>query len=155
MYRQASNASARWAQATPSQIAVAGELREAARVAIDALPDDYREVIVLSRVVGLDRAEVAAQMERTEGLGTLDPRTRDSLFAARVVGVKSGIPEEAGALHVVRACASGLQAILSAQHGEVLRQRVGLVPLPRAKRASEFAKSGISLPSGSVPSSWP
>lgn len=45
---------------------------------------------------------------------TTVPTDRDTLFAARVVGVKSGIPEEAGALHVVRACASGLQAILSA-----------------------------------------
>lgn len=45
---------------------------------------------------------------------TTVPTDRDTLFAARVVGVKSGIPEEAGALAVVRACASGLQAILSA-----------------------------------------
>ena len=45
---------------------------------------------------------------------TTVPTDRDTLFAARVVGVKSGIPEEAAALHVVRACASGLQAILSA-----------------------------------------
>lgn len=45
---------------------------------------------------------------------TTVPTDRDTLFAARVVGVKSGIPEAAGALHVVRACASGLQAILSA-----------------------------------------
>jgi len=46
---------------------------------------------------------------------TTVPSDRDSLFAARVVGVKSGIPEEAGALHVVRACASGLQALISAE----------------------------------------
>ncbi|MEM6439693.1 MAG: thiolase family protein [Pseudomonadota bacterium] len=46
---------------------------------------------------------------------TTVPSDRDSLFAARVVGVKSGIPEEAGALQVVRACASGLQALLSAE----------------------------------------
>ncbi len=45
---------------------------------------------------------------------TTVPTDRDTLFAARVVGVKSGIPEDAGALAVVRACASGLQAILSA-----------------------------------------
>ena len=45
---------------------------------------------------------------------TTVPTDRDTLFAARVVGVKSGIPEKAGALAVVRACASGLQAILSA-----------------------------------------
>lgn len=45
---------------------------------------------------------------------TTVPSGRDSLFSARVVGIKSGIPESAGALAVVRACASGLQAILSA-----------------------------------------
>ncbi len=45
---------------------------------------------------------------------TTVPSDRDSLFAARVVGIKAGLPEEAGALGVVRACASGLQAILSA-----------------------------------------
>ena len=45
---------------------------------------------------------------------TTVPTDKDTLFAARVVGIKSGIPEEAGALDVVRACGSGLQAILSA-----------------------------------------
>lgn len=45
---------------------------------------------------------------------TTVPTDSDTLFAARVVGIKSGIPESAGALHVVRACASGLQAIISA-----------------------------------------
>jgi acetyl-CoA acetyltransferase family protein len=58
---------------------------------------------------------------------TTVPTDRDTLFAARVVGVKSGIPEEAGALHVVRACASGLQAILSAgQQVETGHSRLAL-----------------------------
>lgn len=46
---------------------------------------------------------------------TTCPNDRDSLFAARVVGVKSGIPESAPALLVTRACASGIQAMISAQ----------------------------------------
>jgi acetyl-CoA acetyltransferase family protein len=45
---------------------------------------------------------------------TTVPSDRDSLFGPRVVGVKAGLPEEAGALGVTRACASGLQAMLSA-----------------------------------------
>ena len=45
---------------------------------------------------------------------TTCPTDRDSLYPARVVGVKAGIPVEAAALDVSRACASGLQAILSA-----------------------------------------
>lgn len=45
---------------------------------------------------------------------TTVPTDRDSLFAPRVVGLKAGLPETAGALGVTRACASGLQAMLSA-----------------------------------------
>lgn len=45
---------------------------------------------------------------------TTCPTDRDSLFSARVIGVKSGIPTDAAALDVSRACASGLQAIISA-----------------------------------------
>ena len=46
---------------------------------------------------------------------TTVPSGRDSLFASRVVGQKAGLPEEAGALGVVRACASGLQSLISAE----------------------------------------
>jgi acetyl-CoA acetyltransferase family protein len=45
---------------------------------------------------------------------TTVPTDRDSLFAPRVVGIKAGLPEAVGALGVTRACASGLQAMLSA-----------------------------------------
>lgn len=45
---------------------------------------------------------------------TTVPTDRDSLFAARVVSVKGGLPEEIASACVTRACASGLQAILSA-----------------------------------------
>lgn len=62
----------------------------------------------------LARAGVAPEAVDHMVFTTTVPTDRDTLFAARVVGVKSGIPESAGALHVVRACASGLQAILSA-----------------------------------------
>lgn len=38
----------------------------------------------------------------------------DSLFSGRVVGLKIGLPEEVAALNVIRACGTGLQAIISA-----------------------------------------
>ncbi len=60
------------------------------------------------------RSGIAAEAIDHMVFTTTVPTDRDTLFAARVVGVKSGIPESAGALAVVRACASGLQAILSA-----------------------------------------
>ena len=57
---------------TPSQHAMARE--ELARVekAFDELPEHYREVILMARVVGLSRSEIAEKTGRTEGaVGTL------------------------------------------------------------------------------------
>ena len=52
--------------ATPSR--ELGAIEEVDRIerAFAALPDDWREAVLLSRVVGLSRAEVAKQMGRTE-----------------------------------------------------------------------------------------
>lgn len=47
---------------------------------------------------------------------TTIPTDRDSLFAHRAVCVATGFPLETSALGVVRACGSGLQAIVSAGH---------------------------------------
>ena len=40
---------------------------QALEAAFDALPDDYREAITLSRVVGLGYPEIADAMDRSEG----------------------------------------------------------------------------------------
>lgn len=52
---------------SPSQDAMAKEHVQQVESAFDALPDDYREVIMLSRFLGLSREEVAKEMNRTEG----------------------------------------------------------------------------------------
>ncbi|WP_291863188.1 thiolase family protein [Bradyrhizobium sp.] len=39
---------------------------------------------------------------------------RDSLFGGRVIGIKAGLPEQVPALNVIRACGTGLQALISA-----------------------------------------
>jgi len=52
--------------ASPSQEAMGREALARIEDAFERLPEDYREVIVLSRIVGLSRAEVAGQMQRTE-----------------------------------------------------------------------------------------
>ncbi|QDU69972.1 RNA polymerase sigma factor [Engelhardtia mirabilis] len=51
---------------TPSRAAVARE--EVARIeaAFDQLPDHYREVLVLRRIAGLDYADIAAELGKTE-----------------------------------------------------------------------------------------
>ncbi|MEM7308667.1 MAG: sigma-70 family RNA polymerase sigma factor [Planctomycetota bacterium] len=52
--------------AAPSQAAVAADELERIEAAFAELPEDYREVILLSRIVGLERAQVAVEMGRTE-----------------------------------------------------------------------------------------
>ncbi|MFO1076124.1 MAG: sigma-70 family RNA polymerase sigma factor [Planctomycetota bacterium] len=52
---------------SPSKMAAAGEFAAQMERAFDELPEDYREVITLARIVGLPHAEVARQMGRGEG----------------------------------------------------------------------------------------
>lgn len=52
--------------ATPSQVASAREQIERIEDALARLPDDQREVVVLSRIAGFSRAEIAAEMQRSE-----------------------------------------------------------------------------------------
>jgi len=52
--------------ATPSEVAMGRESLERIESAFDELPDDYREAVVLSRVLGLPRVEVARRMRRSE-----------------------------------------------------------------------------------------
>jgi RNA polymerase sigma-70 factor, ECF subfamily len=50
-----------------SQMAEASELRDRMERAFDLLDEDHREVIALSRIVGLSHAEIAEQVGRSEG----------------------------------------------------------------------------------------
>jgi RNA polymerase sigma-70 factor (ECF subfamily) len=52
---------------TPSRHAVAREGLERVERAFDALPEEYREVITLAKVVGLSRAEIAERTGKSEG----------------------------------------------------------------------------------------
>jgi RNA polymerase sigma-70 factor (ECF subfamily) len=62
--------------ASPSQQAIGSELLARLQAAFDALDADEREVVLLSRVAGLSRAEVAQTMGRTEnGVRNLLHRT--------------------------------------------------------------------------------
>lgn len=52
---------------SPSQAAVAREELERIESVIDDMTDDYRRVIILSKVVGLNRSQIAKEMGRSEG----------------------------------------------------------------------------------------
>lgn len=51
---------------TPSVVLSRKENIAALEGAFDRLPDEYREIITLAKIVGLSHAEIAAQMGRTE-----------------------------------------------------------------------------------------
>ena len=50
----------------PSRAAAAREELAHVEAAFDELPDDYREVITMSRIVGLSHREIAARLGRSE-----------------------------------------------------------------------------------------
>lgn len=52
--------------ATPSQHASASELLQRIELGLDRLPEDQRDAVVMSRIVGLSYAEIAEQLGRTE-----------------------------------------------------------------------------------------
>ena len=52
---------------TPSREAIAREQLGRVEQAFESLPDDYRRVITLSRIVGLSHAEIAEVLGRTPG----------------------------------------------------------------------------------------
>ncbi len=52
--------------ATPSRAAMGQEALERFELAFDSLPEDYREVITSSRIIGLSRKEIAEKMGRSE-----------------------------------------------------------------------------------------
>lgn len=54
------------AQASPSQHAIANEARASLEAAFDRLGEEHREVVLLSRVLGLPHAEIARRMGLTE-----------------------------------------------------------------------------------------
>jgi RNA polymerase sigma-70 factor, ECF subfamily len=54
------------AEPSPSEVAIGAELLARLERAFAALPEEERDVILLSRVVGLSRAEVARAIGRTE-----------------------------------------------------------------------------------------
>lgn len=53
--------------ATPSKAASAREQIERVEAAFARMPEEHREVILLAHVAGLPRAEIARQMNRSEG----------------------------------------------------------------------------------------
>ncbi len=52
---------------TPSQHAIAHEVVENVEAALDRLDDQYRDVILMSRVAGLDTKEIAERLDKSEG----------------------------------------------------------------------------------------
>jgi len=78
--------------ATPSRVLAAREEIARFEKAFDRLPDEYREVILLANVVGLSRAEIARQMNRTE----IAVRTALARALARLASLVDGEEEDAG-----------------------------------------------------------
>jgi len=76
---------------TPSAVLVAEEQVRRLEEAFDTLPEDYREVIALSRIARLSRSKVAEAMGRTEAaVRSLLPRALVALAAALAQQTRGG-----------------------------------------------------------------
>lgn len=73
---------------TPSQDVLRAERIEALEQALQRLPEDYREVIVLARIVGLSHAEISARMGK-EGSATRNLLGRALTRLAEELGTES------------------------------------------------------------------
>lgn len=73
---------------TPSRNAMAREEIERIEAVFEELPDEYREVITLAHLVGLWRAEIAAQMGKTEGAVRMLLHRALAQVAVRLVGTE-------------------------------------------------------------------
>ena len=62
----------------------------------------------------LERAGMAAEAVDHVVVGNVLQSSADAIYGARHVGLKAGIPQEAGGLTVNRICGSGIQSIVSA-----------------------------------------
>lgn len=51
---------------SPSQVAIGNEAMERLESAFDQLPDDYRQVITLHRLIGMSHKQISAEMDRSE-----------------------------------------------------------------------------------------
>lgn len=76
---------------SPSQEAMARESQERLERAFEELSDEHREVLVLARVVGLSRAEIAEKMGRSE-LAVRSLLFRANARLGNLLGSDSGGP---------------------------------------------------------------
>ncbi len=81
---------AAYAGLSPTQEIVSGEGVDRIEAAIDSLPEAYREVVLLSRFVGLSSQEIAEQLGKTDGA----VRVQLSRALARLASLLEQEPKE-------------------------------------------------------------
>lgn len=77
---------------TPSQNAIARELVEKVETAMDRLEPEQRDVIVLSRIVGLSHKEIGTQLGKSEGAA----RTALNRALAKLASAMQAVEKERG-----------------------------------------------------------
>ncbi|KAJ1359805.1 hypothetical protein KIN20_018606 [Parelaphostrongylus tenuis] len=71
---------------------------------------------VVTTVAALEHAIVKADSIDHVIFGNVVASSKDGIYMSRHIGLKSGIPQNVGALTVNRLCGSGFQAVVSAAH---------------------------------------
>jgi acetyl-CoA acyltransferase 2 len=120
-----------------------GRLKDFTAVELGAIA--AREALARSRVAASDIGHVI--------MGNAQQTSSDSIYGARHVGLRAGVPEEVPALTVNRLCGSGIQSVVSAVHlmraGEARAVLAGgMESMSQAPFVIRGAREGLRLGTG-------
>ncbi|HSF15369.1 MAG TPA: acetyl-CoA C-acetyltransferase [Vicinamibacteria bacterium] len=108
---------------------------------------------VVAAKEALRRSRIAPSEVEHVVMGNAQQTSADSIYGARHVGLKAGIPHEVPALTVNRLCGSGIQSVVSAAHlmraGEArLTLAGGMESMSQAPFVVRGAREGLRLGAG-------
>ncbi|HNL67853.1 MAG TPA: acetyl-CoA C-acyltransferase [Leptospiraceae bacterium] len=112
------------------------------------------ELGVLAAQAAIEAASVDPGAVSSIICGNVVPSGPESLYLARHVGLKAGLPISASALNVNRLCGSGLEAIAQAAHqiraGEDLSLACGVESMSQSPYLAAGARTGIRYGDGKL-----
>ncbi len=138
------------------EIFIVGGARTALGEYVGALKDlTAVELGAIAAKEALDRTRVSPEEIEHVVMGNAQQTSSDSIYGARHVGLKAGVPQEVPALTVNRLCGSGIQSVVSAAHMMMADEAKvaiagGMESMSQAPFVVRGAREGLRLGNGKL-----
>ena len=138
------------------EIFIVGGARTALGEYVGALKDlTAVELGAIAAKEALDRTSVSPEEIEHVVMGNAQQTSSDSIYGARHVGLKAGVPQEVPALTVNRLCGSGIQSVVSAAHMMMADEAKvaiagGMESMSQAPFVVRGAREGLRLGNGKL-----